>query len=160
MGETQKTEQEWRDDLKQRFASISIDTLEPEIRDVMGASHDYGTVCVAIGAIAAAAARAADRMPNGGITGFQASAVFWEFLRAWDVFEDGPKRMVCYKDMLYPQYADKMGLTISAETWQWLQEEAAKNIGKPNAHPRVAAHWQSIVDGIVPFGYTVEGPHA
>lgn len=154
------TEQEWRDALAKRFANVTIDTLESEIRDVMSADHDYGTICVAIGHIAAAAARAADRMPSGGITGFQAGAVFWEFTRAWGVFGDGPKRVVTYGDMLYPQYADKMAPTISADTWRWLQEEAARNLKeRSTAVESVVAHWRSIVDGVVPFGYSVEAPH-
>lgn len=156
MSET-KTEQQWRDELKQRLASVTIDTLESEIRSIMGADHDYGTVCVAMGHIAAAAARAADRMPNGGITGFQAGAVFWEFVRAWGVFNEGPKRMMLYSDMLYPQYDHKFAQTIDADTWQWLQEQAREKLENPiAAHPNVEAHWRSIVAGNVPFGYTVE----
>ena len=120
------TEQEWRDALAKRFANVTIDTLESEIRDVMSADHDYGTICVAIGHIAAAAARAADRMPSGGITGFQAGAVFWEFTRAWGVFGDGPKRVVTYADMLYPQYADKMAPTLAShadkQVARWLDD--------------------------------------
>jgi len=151
------TEAEMRTHLAEALKGIKADDLTATVRDVMAMPHDYGTVCVAIGALAAAAARAADREPNGGITGFQAGAVFWEFVRAWDVFGDGPKRMTQYANMLYPQYAHDFERTISADTWAWLQEHAAKRLAETNgqAHPDVVAHWKQIVAGSVPFGYAV-----
>lgn len=81
-----------RSHLSQRLANIQPGEVDAAIAEIMAMEHDYGTICVAIGAIAAAAARAADRSPNGGITGFQAGAVFWEFTRAWGVFgKDTPR---------------------------------------------------------------------
>lgn len=123
--------------------------------------HDYGTVCKAIAASALAAAYAADHSDGarGGITGFQAGFVMWEFIRGW-MFNDNKTglRIVDYDNMLYPQYEDRFEKTISKDTWKSLQEEAKKNLEareNANAHPNVIAHWRSIIEGVVPFGYTV-----
>jgi len=121
--------------------------------------HDYGTICHAMAASAVATMWAVDRTEQGGVTGFQASAIMWELVRAWGTFGDGPKRMVCYDNMLYPQYANKFRMVIDKNVWKYLQEEAAKHLSEHDvhhAHPDVMAHWQSIMAGKVPFGYTVE----
>ena len=136
-----------------------------------GYTHDYGTVCHAIAACAVAAAWAANRMDGsqGGITGFQSGAVMWEFIGHWSIDFDGPAKLINFKNMLYPQYRHKFDdRTISAETWKYLQEEAAKLLienpskvigeGKDSIEipaPGVRAHWKSIVDGVVPFGWSV-----
>jgi isopentenyl diphosphate isomerase/L-lactate dehydrogenase-like FMN-dependent dehydrogenase len=154
---TVMTEQEWREKMQSLQRDATAEGMSALIRDVMAAPHDYGSVCVAIGGLAAAAARAADREPHGGITGFQAGAIFWEFVRAWGVFPDGPKRMVSYGEMLYPQYATKFEPTITAEVWKWLKDEAQRKLHEAgdDAHGEVRAHWESIVRGGVPFGYRV-----
>lgn len=119
--------------------------------------HDYGTVCHAIAAAAIAAAWAVDNSPQGGITGFQAGAVQWEMIRGWGVWDaDHPLKMLDMSDMLYPQYRHKY-TTISKKTWEWLQDEARKNLRDVEyAHPDVVAHWKRIVRGHVPFCYEVE----
>lgn len=93
-----------------------------------------------------------------GITGFQASFVMWDFIRDW-LFprnECGMK-IVDYDDMLYPQYWDKFEKIITKDTFEALQVAARKNLeSSKQAHPNVIAHWQSIVDGNVPFGYVVK----
>lgn len=93
-----------------------------------------------------------------GITGFQAGFVMWDFIRDWS-FSDNKcgMKIVDYDNMLYPQYDDKFDKTISYDTWSALQKEAKKNLEeRAHAHPKVIAHWQSIVDGVVPFGYEVK----
>jgi hypothetical protein len=122
--------------------------------------HDYGTICRAIGALAGAAANAANRAPCGGITWFQAGAVFWEFYRIWNPglgSPDDPVRLLNYADMLYPQMEHKFR-AINAETWEWIQTEAKKRISESHesAHEAVLAHWQTIADGVVPFGFYIE----
>ena len=63
--------------------------------------------------------------------------------------------MLKMEEMLYPQYEDTF-TTISTETWEWLQKEAnAKLAEGGDVHPSVKAHWESIVGGIVPFGYRI-----
>jgi hypothetical protein len=84
----------------------------------------------------------------------------WSFVRKW-LSEDGPMKMVVYENMLYPQYDHRFQKTIDKDTWEWLQEQAKKNMydSEISGHPansEVVKHWQSIVDGNVPFGYTVK----
>lgn len=118
--------------------------------------HDYGTICHAAAACAIAAAWCINRGPTGGITGFQAGAIFWEFYRYW-LHEDGPARLIKYDDLLYPQYEYKFGKTIDKSTWEWVQAEARKKLDDDgdHAHVNVVRHWRSIVAGRVPFGLSV-----
>lgn len=142
--------------LTEKMKGVTFETLPAFIEDAMSKATGYGEVCVSIGAIAAAAAKAADRMPGGGITGFQGGAVFWEFVEHWRVFDQGPKRMVTYAHLLYPQYEDDFKPTISTETWSWVQEEAKKLLATgEHAAGRVRAHWESVAAGRLPFGLTL-----
>ncbi len=120
-------------------------------------AHDYGTICHAIAAAGLAAMCAVDHSPEGGITGFQASCIIWEVIQGWGVFDKGPKRMLCYSELLYPQYAHKF-TTISKETWKWVKEEAHKKLleaRRGQMHPDVSAHMESVAVGNVPFGLRV-----
>jgi hypothetical protein len=59
--------------------------------------------------------------------------------------------------MLFPQHADDFDKIIPRKIWESIQKEARKNLDtKGGAHPAVIAHWQSIVDGVIPFGYRVD----
>lgn len=95
-----------------------------------------------------------------GITGFQAGFVMWDFIRDWEFrCNQCGLKIVDYDNMLYPQYDYKFEKTITPDTWYALQTAAKKNLEdhlENPAHPRVQEHWQSIVDGKVPFGYTVK----
>lgn len=188
-------------------------------------NHDYGTICHAISAAAIGAAWSVERTPQGGITGFQAGAVMWEFLRQWSFSSNkAGLKIVDYDKFLYPQYSDYFDKTITNGAWGAIQKEAKANIAKSDIeyknylelkakyqqdvaafiekHPdylsnkkyydhlgmgtgdewdaeekkkesgfefapqepsepvrktsRVYMHWQSIVNGRVPFGFTVE----
>ena len=118
-------------------------------------AHDYGTVVHAVAASSIAAAWVANRMPQGGMTGFQAGCVFWEFAKHWHGVK-GAARLMQYEDMLYPQYGDRFDNMIDASTWTDLQSKAKKMLDEsPTSAPQVREHWQSIINGVVPFGYTV-----
>lgn len=124
--------------------------------------HDYGTICKAIGACAIAAAWAANKNPRGGITGFQAGAVMWEFIKHWNhTCNKTGMRLIDYDDMLYPQYEDRFAKTITKGLMERLTEEAKKLIAEHESnsqstvHPEVLAHWKKIAQGIPPFGYEV-----
>ncbi len=119
--------------------------------------HDYGTICHAIASAAIAAAWAIERTPQGGITGFQASAVMWEFITNWMTeYKDKPVRLQTYENMLYPQYEDKFN-TISQETADWLQKKAKEELAKfpKEASNNVRQHMQKIAGGHIPFGYSI-----
>ena len=118
-------------------------------------NHDYGTIVHAVSACAIAAAWAACDV--AGLTGFQAGFVMWDFIREWNhrKNECGMK-LVDYDNLLYPQYRERMDKVISKDTWELLQKKAKELLQtEPDAHFRVQMHWQSIVDGDVPFGYKV-----
>jgi len=122
--------------------------------------HDYGTICHACAAAAVAATWAIEHGPQGGITGFQASAIMWEYIRNWmHGGENKPLRLLDMEDLLYPQYYYKFN-AISKSTWDHIQIVAKEKlekveIGDESAHPNVIAHWKSILEGRVPFGLVV-----
>lgn len=118
-------------------------------------NHDYGTICHAIGACAVAAAWLGAHVE--GITGFQASFVMWDFIRYWQKRNNKcGLKLVDYDDLLYPQYAYKFEKTISKDVWENVQKEAKKNLDTEDfACGEVRRHWARIVDGVVPFGYSV-----
>lgn len=95
-----------------------------------------------------------------GITGFQAGCVMWDFIIDW-LYRSNKAglKLVDYDDMLYPQYRDKFEKTIRPDIWESIQKAAKENLEEDRGypvHPNVQAHWESIVAGNVPFGYTVK----
>ena len=151
-------EKEWFKEAKKQ----TLKTLPKFIDHIMNDyAHDYGTVCHAISACALAAAWAANEEKGacGGITGFQAGFVMWDFIRQWQYTRNKTAlKVVDYDNMLYPQYEDKFQKTLTKRTWEGIQEEAGRLLQEAEAdpvHPDVKAHWESIVEGHVPFGYTI-----
>ena len=142
----------------------TLDTIEGFAKHLMGDYiHDYGTVCHAIAASMMGMMHATNDSPYGSITGFQAGEIMWLLIR----YMNYPSnvcglRLIDYDNMLYPQYEDKFTEhKLSKETFEAMQKEAAKKLEidatrRDHAHPKVIAHWQSIVDGKVPFGYTLK----
>lgn len=97
-----------------------------------------------------------DRQPQGGITGFMHEWIVKMFM-VKELYPDSRcgVRVLDLDDMLYPQNRE-MFMTVDSETWATLQGMALeKSRMHPGAHPDVMAHWQSIVDGKVPFGMVV-----
>jgi hypothetical protein len=124
--EDQKVHEKWYEDAKNQ----TLESL-PGFMNHLTADygHDYGTICHALAAGAIAAATAINKSPTGGITGFQAGAVMWEFIRHWNF--SGNKcglRLVDYDNFLYPQYSDRHQKTIAPDTWQGIQKEASRMI--------------------------------
>lgn len=139
----------------------TLETLPDFMKHIMNDYvHDYGTVCHAVAACAIAAAWAANKMDGarGGITGFQAGFVMWDFIRQLNYSSNKcGMRIIDYDKMLYPQYEDMFQKTISSDTWNSLIKQAEENLkNRQNAHPAVVAHWESIKNGHVPFGYEVK----
>jgi hypothetical protein len=153
--EADKEHEQWYKDAKEVKAESLHFFINHLINDY---EHDYGTICHAIAAAAVAAATAVDNSsPDGGITGFQAGAIMWEFIRHWGVYPANALLQIRnLDDMLYPQ-SDHKFTTISKYAWGELQKRAKENLeaGK-DAHPEVYKHWKSIVNGEIPFGYAVE----
>lgn len=145
---------EWMDEAKK----CTLETLPAFIEKMSKFDHGYGTICRAIAAAGVAAMHAVDRSPNGGVTGFQAGCIMWDVIAGWGTFDDGPKKMVQFGHMLYPQYEDHFEKTISQETWDWMQAEAKKKLDESNGMTSgtVVCHWKDISDGKVPFGYMIK----
>lgn len=96
-----------------------------------------------------------------GITGFQAGFVMWDFIRYWN-HEDNKcgMKLVDYDKMLYPQYDGYFDKTIAKDTFDSLQKVAKEELSKykdiDSTNDRYIKHLKSIVDGNVPFGYTIK----
>lgn len=150
-------EKEWFANAKKQ----TLETLPAFMKHVLNDyCHDYGTICHAISACAIAAAWAADGSEQGGITGFQAGFVMWDFIRQWRYSSNkSALKIIDYDDMLYPQYEYKFtNKEIPQSIWESLKKQAEELLReeKTYAHETVIEHWQRIIDGNVPFGYTVK----
>ena len=155
INEEMHVEKEWFKEAKEQ----TIETLPQFINHLMNDyRHDYGTICHALSAAALATVYAADKSPQGGITGFQASFIMWDFIRQWMYpHNECGLRLVDYDDMLFPQYQDKFEKIISPDTWNKIQEQARKYVDENDiVHPNVLAHWKLIINGEIPFGYVVK----
>lgn len=123
-------------------------------------SHDYGTICHAISAAAIAAAYAVEKSPHGGITGFQAGMVPWQFIREWGYPSYHQKvgaKFLDYGNLLYPQYKNDF-TSISADTMKRLQDEAQKMLAESKPGMMAGAvhnHLTKIAQGLPPFGLRV-----
>ena len=143
--------------ISEREEIKSFEDLVAFLKEVREYNSDYGGAPRAIAQAALATAQwFAD---DFGITGFQACCVMWDFIYGllYTNNECGLK-IVDYDDMLYPQYEHKFEKTISPEIWSNIQKQADKKLkdNTKHVHPAVIAHWKSIVNGIVPFGYSVK----
>lgn len=122
--------------------------------------HDYGTICKAIAACGAAAMWAANKSEQGYISGFQASCINWEVLKAFGSFKTHTgARIINFDDMIFPQNENKFAKNISKETWDSVQEYTRKILSEEDKfefHPEVKGHMESIVTGNIPFGYKIK----
>ena len=155
--EKDKEEVKWYADAKNQTLSTLPSFINHLLVDY---EHDYGTICKAIAAAMLGAGYAVNNSNQGGITGFQAGSVMWEFIKEWSYSNNScGLKILDYDNMLYPQYNNMFDKTISANTFKALQEMAKKNLlerNKEHIHPDVLNHWKSIADGKIPFGYTIK----
>jgi hypothetical protein len=80
---------------------------------------------------------------------------FWGFLAEWMSWHGKRMAFMDYDDMLIPD-RKRLFTTINKEVFVDLQAKAKKLLEHPDAEkidPEVKAHWQSVVDGKIPFGY-------
>lgn len=119
----EEIKKEWDEKAK----NVTVETLQDFVTELTEKySHDYGTICHAMSIAAVAAAWAVDHSSQGGITGFQAGAVMWGFIRSWNFSSNKTgMRIIDYDNFLYPQYEDKFQKNISEEIWENIQKEAA-----------------------------------
>lgn len=126
ISEDMKIHEEWY----KQSNDVTVETLPGFIKHLTeDYQHDYGTICHAMVAGALAAIRAIDKAPTGGITGFQAGCIMWEFVRHWNY--QGNKcglKILDYDNLLYPQHEDKFVKTMTPSVWENVQREAKEQI--------------------------------
>ena len=145
--------EKWYEEAKKQ----TLETLPEFMKKILDEPQDYISIVEAIAACAVGAAWAADHSVSG-ITGFQGSCVMWRFVQYWMHLQDScGLRLIDYDKMLYPQYEYKFTeKTINKETWDAMQKKAIELWLEGGGVERVRDHWRSIMEGNVPFGYTVE----
>lgn len=152
--EEDKVQEQWYADATEQ----TLETLPAFLKHLTeDYAHDYGTICHALAAGAIATTWALNHTEEGGITGFQASAIMWEYMQHWGHIKP-PTRLIKFEDMPYPQYERKFDKVIDVETWSWLQDQANINLKKETETIaiEVRKHWEAIAAGRVPFGYKVK----
>lgn len=118
--------------------------------DVTAATESAGAVCTVVANFLS---------KKMGIPRVSRDLIMWSFITNFK-FPSATcgLRLINFDHMLYPQYKSNFKKTIGAETWKRLQEEAKRNLeGRIPGKAKTIAHWQSIVNGVVPFGYKVRG---
>lgn len=140
----------------------SSEQLYGYISDVTD-NYNYGYEISAEAAAQALVATADYIFKKMGMTGFQASWIALNFYA--EIMHPNLKtmlRVINFDDMIYPQCGRRFDKVISSDTWKQIQNYAKSELDKlveckdEYIHPAVKAHWESIVEGNVPFGYTVE----
>jgi hypothetical protein len=80
----------------------------------------------------------------------------WEYIQHW-AGKKPPLRLLEMDNMLYPQYKYMFEKTIDKSTFEYLQAQARNNLNNRDfANSSIRKHWQSIVNGKVPFGYKIK----
>lgn len=161
--EEQGIHKEWFEQAKSK--DMTLEKLPEFLNHLMNDyGHDYGTICNALIAGGIATMTAMNHAEQGGITGFQASCIMWGFIRQWNFSHNKcGLKMVDYDNMLYPQYEDKFGKTISSGIWENIKKQAKTEIENANREPYcsvtsdspVYLHWKSILNNKIPFGYKI-----
>ena len=107
-----------------------IDQLPDVINSMLdGHEHDYGTICHVTAIAALAGANAVNNSEQGGISGYQAGAVMWEFIREFLYTSNKTGlKITDYDNFLFPQYGYRFDRTIAADNWKELQKAAAENM--------------------------------
>ena len=107
-----------------------IDQLPDVINSMLdGHEHDYGTICHVTAIAALAGANAVNNSEQVGISGYQAGAVMWEFIREFLYTSNKTGlKITDYDNFLFPQYGYRFDRTIAADNWKELQKAAAENM--------------------------------
>lgn len=157
---TADTEQEFRKQAYEIAKSVNTtEELAEFINFISNEPLDYGTAVYAQCAAMLAAQHVMDMGEQGGITGFQAGFIAWEMVRQFMHVGECGLSLRDWENMLYPQYEDRFEKTISRKMFEGLQKKAQERLNgideQNPMHPEVKAHMESIVKGVVPFGYTI-----
>lgn len=161
---TATTEQEFKKQVYEITKSVNTtDELTEFINFISNTPLDYGTVVYAQCAAMLAAQHVMNESERGGITGFQAGFIGWEMVKKFMSVGDCGLTIIDWENMLYPQYEERFEKTISHEIFKRLQEKAKERLANDDEsitgyslHPEVRKHMESIVNGVVPFGYVIK----
>lgn len=97
---------------------------------------------------------------NGNITGSQVQTLAWKlFMKLMGIEEGTPLKMINYEGMLNPYNGSYFDKIIDKEFFEWLQNKARELLKDNNCSPTdsdIIVHLLKIVDGEVPFGYTLK----
>ena len=139
----------------QEAEKIRIDTLDGFVKKLVNEyEHDYGTIVHAMTAAVGATISAMNHSEQGGITGFQASALMWQILEK-EFHVEHPSKLVRYENMLFPCFEEQF-TAIPPDVWVWLRERAKFLLDdKPLLDESVKRHLKTVVEGVVPFGYKI-----
>lgn len=145
------------DEWFKKAEKVELDTLMTFIRGIMdGYEHNYESYVYACTACAIATTFACGTELSGAQAGFIAKLYPLYFYYVDNKSGVGFKN---YDLMLYPQYQYHFEKRLTPKTWKMLQEMAKTEYEKhkedDNIPWHVKAHWKSIIDGQVPFGYEV-----
>lgn len=161
---TATTEQDFKKQAYEIAKSVNTtDELAEFINFISNYPLDYGTAVYAQCAAMLAAQHVMNVGEQGGITGFQAGFIGWEMVKQFMHVGDCGLSLRDWEDMLYPQYEEKFEKTISRGIFEGLQKKAKERIDEWDSnperchmHPEVRKHMESIVNGVVPFGYVIK----
>ena len=164
---TATTEQEFKEQAYEIAKSVNTtDELAEFINFISNTPLDYGTAVYAQCAAMLAAQYVMHNGEQGGITGFQAGFIGWEMVKQFMCVGDCGLSLIDWKNMLYPQYEERFEKTIPRKIFEGLQEKAKKILaesdkdkktyGHSTLHPVVRKHMESIINGVVPFGYVIK----
>ena len=66
-------------------------------------------------------------------------------------------QLINYEQMLFPQSAEHFAKEITPDCFEWLKGKARDTLTNAESlDPAVRAHLLSIIEGNVPFGYTIK----
>lgn len=118
--------------------------------------HNYGTMIEGV----VTAMMATFKHVSRGLTGYQAGCIAGEVARRIEGIR-GPFKFLRYEFLLLPHNDDFFKKQIEPETQEWLIEEAKRMIKECNPEnkdptaTKLRDHLQKIIDGSLPFGYSV-----
>ena len=131
----------------EELRKMGIEELPEFLKSLENEDVDYNTCCDIVSKAGLASMHVFGSKLN--ITGFQAGYIMWQMIYNW-LFETNKD------NMLYPQYEEMFQKSIPVSAWKSLQAEACVLLETNKGVDVVREHWQSIVDGKVPFGYTIK----
>lgn len=135
----------------------SIDKFNSFYKEITNQPINEGNIVEMASAFILAAANTLVQKYPKMFTKDRSGEIMWNFIRSWlPEFSFSPLRMLIYEDLLYPQFARNFK-TISQDIFEWIQNTAKNHLERhKDASPDLKVHWQSIIDGQIPYGLILE----